>query len=184
MSTYFTVWHYAVVAFVTILFLLLTLLSLREKKASVRNSMIFSSFAVMILVAAFMIMAIDKYTKKAEVYQLKNRRILTTEQIVYSGYVQNVGNYKIGEVKLEIKLVNKGHVTGNVKAGSFYKPSGFLDFFGGGGNDKQKSRPQQVTETFVIARNLRPGKSEQFHVTMPYPPYFKHTADFTRVFAH
>ncbi len=184
MTTYFTIWHYAVIAFVAILFLLLTLLSLREKKPNVRNSMILSSFVVMVLVAAFMLMALDKYTKKAEVFELKNRRILTTEQIVYSGFVQNVGNYTIGEVKLEIKLVNKGHVTGNVKGGSFYKPSGFFDFFGGGGDDKRKYRPQQVIETFVIAKNLRPGKTEQFHVSMDYPPYFKHTADFTRVFAH
>ena len=49
---------------------------------------------------------------------------------MYTGIVKNEGKHEIGEVTIEIKLVNKGHATGNVKGGNFYKPSGFFEFFG------------------------------------------------------
>lgn len=185
MTTFFTVWHYLVIVICVLLFLLLSLLSFTEKRINVRITMIFTSLVVMVLVAFFMIMGVDKYTKIAEVHGLKNRRILSTEQIVFSGYVTNQGNYTIGEVTFEVKLVNRGHVSGNVKAGSFYKPSGFFDFFfGGGGDDRREHRPQQIIKTFVIARNIEAGRTETFHVTLDYPPYFEQTAFFTRVFAH
>lgn len=184
MTTYFTIWHYGVVLLSILLFVLAIIISMREKKASIRNSMIFSSFLVLILVALFLIMALDKYTKVAKVTGVKNRRMLNTEEIVYSGYVQNVGNYTIGKVKYEIKLVNKGHATGNVKGGNFYKPSGFFDFFGGSGGSKETYRPQKVVYEFIIAKDLQPGETRFFSVAMPYPPYFKHVADFKRTFAH
>jgi len=184
MSTYFTIWHYGVIILSLLLLTLAIIVAFRETKSSVRNSMIFSSVLVVILVAAFLIMALDKYTKIAKVTGVKNRRILNTEEIVYSGYVQNVGNYTIGKVKYEIKLVNKGHATGNVKGGNFYKPSGFFDFFGGGSKDKKTYRPQKVEYEFIIAKDLKPGETRFFSVAMPYPPYFKHVADFKRTFAH
>lgn len=183
MSTYFTIWHYGVVILCIVLFLITIIISIKEPRVKIRNSMIFSSFLVLVLVAAFLIMALDKYTKIAKVTGVKNRRMLNTEEIVYSGYVQNVGNYTIGEVRYEIKLVNRGHETGKVKGGSFYKPSGFFDFIGGGDN-KKANRPQKYIHTFVIAKKLKPGETRFFSVSMPYPPYFKHVADFKRTFAH
>ncbi|MEA1920473.1 MAG: DUF2393 family protein [Campylobacterota bacterium] len=182
--THFTFIHYLVLLVVALLFVLTVILSLREKKTKIRTTMILSSLAVMVLIASFFMMALDKYTKIAEIRGLKNTRMLMNEQIVYSGYVHNAGKFKIGKVELEIKLVNKGHVTGNVKGGSFYKPSGFWDFFGGGEAAKRKARPQTIIRTFVVAEDLKPGKAKYFSVRMPYPPYFKHTADYTRVFAH
>ena len=90
--------------------------------------MIFASFLVVMTAGAFTIMAIDKYTKKATLYGVKNTRILRNETIVFTGFVKNKGDYTIGKIVLNVKLVNKGHVTGNVKGGSFYKPSGMFDF--------------------------------------------------------
>ncbi|CAI6157016.1 MAG: hypothetical protein SPLUMA2_SPLUMAMAG2_00658 [uncultured Sulfurimonas sp.] len=55
----------------------------------------------------------------------------------------------------ELKLVNRGHATGNVKGGNFYKASGFLDFFTSGFN--KVSKPQSIVKEFVVARNLKPG---------------------------
>lgn len=182
MMTYFTIWHYLVVAVCILLFALAAFVSIREQSPKIRNSMIFSSFIVLLLVSAFLIMALDKYTKKVELYGLKNTRILRTEQIQYSGYVRNVGNYTIGKVTVELKLVNKGHVTGNVKAGSFYNPSGFMEFFGDG--EKKAYKPQKVEETFVVAEDLKPNEAKSFVIRLRYPPYFQHTADFVRVFAH
>jgi len=182
--THLTIVHYLVLAIMVLLFILTVVLSFREKRLRIRHSMIITSFVSFTLISGFLMMALDKYTKKAEIRSLKNTRVLMNEQIIYSGYAYNAGKYTIGKVELEIKLVNRGHVTGNVKAGSFYKPSGFLDFIGGGETAKRKDRPQTIVKTFVVARDLKPGKAKYFSVRMPYPPYFEYTADFTRVFAH
>ncbi len=182
--THLTIVHYLVLAVVTLLFLLTVVISFREKNPKIRTTMIFSSLAVTILIAGFFMMALDKYTKIAKIRGLKNTRLLMNEQIVYSGYAYNAGKFMIGKVELEIKLVNKGHVTGNVKGGSFFKPSGFADFFGGGETAKRKNKPQTLIRTFVVATDLKPGKSKYFSVRMPYPPYFSSTADYTRIFAH
>ena len=94
--------------------------------------------------------------------------------------MKNTGNHTIGEVTFEIKLVNKGRATGNVKGGNFYKPSGFLDFFGGGMNILS-SKPQTITKEFVVAQNLKPGHAKQFRVYFKYPGYFSNVSHFTKV---
>jgi len=182
MTTYFTVWHYTVVIISIIIFLLLVFLSFRDKRPGVRNAMIFSSFLVMSLVSGFLILALDKYTKKVKLVGLTNYRQLNTEKIFYSGYVTNTGNYTIGSVKIEFKIVNKGHVSGNVKGGSFFKPSGVSEFFSSGSS--KRYRPQKLEETVVVAKNLEPGKTKYFNVTFDYPPYFKQVSHFQRIFAH
>ncbi len=182
--TYLTIVHYLVLGIIALLFVLSVILSLKEKNLKIRHSMILASFVAMSVLAGFLMFAIDKYTKKAQIRGLKNTRLLMNEAIVYSGYAYNVGKYTIGKIKLEIKLVNRGHVTGNVKGGNFYKPSGLADFFGGGDTAKRKNRPQSIIRTFTVAKNLKPGKAKYFSVKMPYPPYFEYTADYTRVFAH
>lgn len=182
MSTYLTLWHYLALAIGVLIFVLTVILAFYEKRSNIRNSIIFSSVLVNAVIGFVIMMAIDKYTKKAEVFNLQNHRLLQTEQIVFTGVVSNVGNYTIGKVELEIKLVNKGHVSGNVKAGTFYKPSGFSDFFGGMSSNTYQ--PQTLIETPVIAENLQPGESRKFRVAFDYPPYFKGVTQFTRIFAH
>jgi len=181
MSTYFTIWHYLAVIVSFLLFLVAVIASFNEERTNVRNSMIFSAFIVAVMIAGFAILGLDKYTKIAQVYNLENHRNLQTEKIIFTGVVKNIGNYTIGEVKLEIKLVNRGHVSGNVKAGTFFKPSGFSEFFSSGA---EKYQPQTVLETPIIAYNLQPGESRTFRVVLDYPPYFKGVTLFTRTFAH
>jgi len=182
--TYMTYLHYLVLLIFALLFVVTVILSIREKNSKIRFTMILSSFVVMLLLSGFFMMALDKYTKIAEIRGLKNTRLLMNEKIVYSGYAYNAGKFTIGKIELEIKLVNRGHVTGNVKGGNFYKPSGFWDFFGGGETAKRKERPQTIIRTFVVAKDLKPGKAKYFSVRLPYPGYFTSTADYTRVFAH
>lgn len=184
MITHMTLLHYLVLAIVVLLFVLSVIVAMREERGSVRFTLILTSVVVMVMLSGFLFMALDKYTKIAEIRNLKNIRMLMNEEIIYSGYAYNAGKYTIGKVELEIKLVNRGHVTGNVKAGNFFRPSGFWDFFGGGEAAVRKERPQTIIRTFVVATDLAPGKAQSFSVRMPYPPYFEHTADYTRVFAH
>lgn len=182
LSTHFTIWHYAVVLIALLLFIVLTIYSLRQSNRKTAFSMIFSSFLVMTLVSVFMIMALDKYTKKVELTKLDNRRMLMSEKIVYTGIVTNVGNYTIGEVTIEFKLVNRGHVTGNLKGGSYFKSSGFFDFFSGA--NKRDYKVQTIKENIVVATDLEPGKSKYFNVSFSYPPHFEQVAHFQRIFAH
>jgi len=184
MSTYFTIWHWAALTSFSIIFLLLVLLSLREKNQKNILSMIFASFLVIVTAGVFSLMAIDKYTKKATLYGVKNTRILRNETIVFTGFVKNKGDYTIGKIVLKVKLVNKGHVTGNVKAGSFYKPSGLFDFLSSFGEGSKTYKPQKVEKDYVVAKNIEPGKAVFFRVQMPYPGYFKHVAEFTSITAH
>ena len=184
MTTYFTIWHWSVVTGFALIFLFLVLISLKESNQKNILSMIFASFLVIMTAGAFSIMALDKYTKKATLYGVKNTRILRNETIVFTGFVKNKGEYTIGKINLKVKLVNKGHVTGNVKAGSFYKPSGMFDFISSFGDDSKTYKPQKVEEVYTVASMIEPGKAVFFRVEMPFPPYFKHVSEFTSITAH
>jgi hypothetical protein len=180
--TLFNYWHF-IVLFVILLFGALGVYSaFQQEKKKLILPMVFSVSLVTILLASFSVVVVDKYTKKAKLYKLKNRRILQQEKIMYTGIVKNEGKFKIGKVSVEIKLVNRGMATGNVKGGSFYKPSGFLDFFKGGENKLFK--PQQIVKEFVVAKNLKPGAAKSFRVYFDYPPYFSSVSQFTKVYAH
>lgn len=173
-------WHYIFLGIFFLIFIVGVILSLRQKNKTLMLQMLISTTLVVSLLALFSVLVVDKYTKKVEVVKIKNKRLLSTEQIIYSGVIKNTGNHKIGKVTLEIKLVNKGHATGNVKGGNFYKPSGFLDFFSGGlGIDK--SKPQSITKKFIVATNLKAGAAKQFRVHFRYPGYFRSVADFIEV---
>jgi len=182
MITLFNYWHFVVLGVIFIIFLGGVVASFRQKDKKLVLPMLFSVSLISLLLVGFSIVAVDKYTKVVKLYKLKNKRLLSIEKIIYTGIVKNEGNYKIGKVKIEIKIVNRGHATGNVKGGSFYKPSGFFDFFGGGSNTLYK--PQTVTKEFVVAKNLKPGASKSFRVYFDYPPYFKSVSQFVKVYGH
>jgi len=178
--TLFNYWHFV---FFGIIFLILIgglIASFRQTEKKLILPMLLSVTLISVFLAFFSVMVVDKYTKKVELFKLKNKRLLSTEQIIYTGIVKNTGNHTIGQVTFEIKLVNRGHATGNVKGGNFYKPNGIMDFFGGGmgmSNDK----PQSITKEFVVAKNLKPGTAKSFRVYFRYPPYFRSVADFAEV---
>lgn len=178
--TLFNIWHYL------FLFLALGMLAggiyfaFKQPKKIV-IPMIISVTLISTLLGAFSILAVDKYTKVAKLYKVENKRLLSIEKTVYTGVVKNEGNYEIGEVTFEVKLVNKGHVTGNVKAGSFFSPSGFMDFFTGA---NILYKPQTIKKRFVVATNLKPGEAQNFRVYFDLPPYFRNVSQFFSVEAH
>ena len=124
--------------------------------------------------------AVDKYTKKVELFKFENKRILSLEKIVYSGFVRNVGNHAIGQVTFEIKIVNKAREMGN--ADSFFENRGLGDIFGSGANVLY--RPQSITKTFTVAKDLKPGQAKSFRVYFDYPPYFRNVSQFPKVYGH
>jgi len=175
-------WHFITFGVIFLIFLGGVVSSFKQEDAKMKITMLLVVTIISILLAGFSVVVVDKYTKKVSLHKLKNKRLLSTERIIYSGIVRNDGNHKIGKVTFEVKLVNKGHATGNIKGGSFYKSSGFFDFFKQGFN--VKSQPQSITKEFVVAKNLKPGAAKSFRVYFRYPPYFRSTAEFTKVWGH
>jgi NADH:ubiquinone oxidoreductase subunit K len=171
-------WHYIFLGITFLMFVVGVFSAFRQKKKLV-VPMLISVTIVSIFFGFFSVMVVDKYTKEVKLYKLKNKRLLSTEQIIYTGIVKNTGKFSIGEVTIELKLVNKGHATGNVKGGNFYKVSSFFDFLSGMGISK--SKPQSITKEFVVAKNLKPGAAKSFRVYFRYPPYFRSVADFAKV---
>lgn len=178
----FTIIHYLIVTVGALLFLLGVVAALRQKQRKLVLPMIFSTLLISSLIVAIGIAAAEKYTKKVKLLKVDNRRYLTQEKISYFGLVKNVGKYPVKKVYLTIKLVNGGHATGRVKGPNFYKASGFFDFFSSGANKLYK--PQTVEKDLLIARDLQPGAVAPFRVTFDYPPYFKNTSQFIKVYAH
>lgn len=173
-------WHYIFLGISFLILLIGIISALKQESKKLVLPMLITSILVSALLAFFSIIVVDKYTKKVEIVKIKNKRILSTEKIIYSGVVKNTGNHKIGKVTIEIKLVNKGHATGNVKGGNFYKASGFFDFFSGSAGI-DRSKPQSIKKTFIIATNLKAGAAKQFRVNFRYPGYFRSVADFVEV---
>ena len=186
MSTLFNFWHYLAFSIGLLVFVGGIYLALQQEKKGTVAAMIFSVTLVTLVMSGLSIAVVDKYTKEVKLYKLENKRNLSTEQISFSGLVRNEGNYEIGEVTFEIKLVNQGLASGDVKAGTFYNPTGFMSFLGltSDGSSKKENKPQQVTHEFVVAKNLKPGHSQEFRVYFDYPPYFKSVAHFAKVYAH
>ena len=180
--TLFNYWHYFVLAIIFLIFVGGIIAAFRQEEKKVILPMLFSTTLISVFLAIFSVFIVDKYTKEVKLYKLENKRLLSTEKIIYTGVVKNEGNYMIGEVVVEIKLVNKGHATGNVKGGNFFKASGFMDFFSGGSGKLYK--PQSITKEFVVAKNLKAGAAKSFRVYFDYPPYFRSVADFSKVTGH
>ena len=182
MMTLFTIWHYLIIVMMVLFFAGGVYISLTQPNKKLRFPMIISFTLIILLVGVFSLIVLDKYTKVVSLYKMQSKRLFNIEKIVYTGIVKNEGNYEIGEVTFELKLVNKGHVTGNVKAGSFFSPSGFAEFFGGGAGVLYK--PQTIIKKFVVAENLKPGDAQSFRVHFDYPPYFRSVAEFAKVYGH
>jgi len=181
--TLFNYWHFIIFGVILIIFVAGVFSAFRQESKKFLVPMLISTALVTGFLAIFSVVVVDKYTKVVKLHKLKNKRLLSTEQIIYTGIVRNEGNFPIGKVTFEIKLVNKGHATGNVKGGSFYKASGFFDFLNSGFN-KKKVKAQSITKEFTVATNLKPGAAKSFRVHFRYPPYFRSTAQFEKVWGH
>ncbi|MBU0720822.1 DUF2393 domain-containing protein [bacterium] len=181
MITLFNIWHYLVLGIVLVIFIIGLISAFKQPKKKLVFPMLVSVSLISLLAAVFSILVVDKYTKNVKLYKMENKRLLSIEKVIYTGIVKNEGKYPIGEVTFEIKLVNKGHATGNVKAGSFFSPSGFADFFSGA---DVLYKPQSITKEFVVAKNLGPGEAKSFRVYFDYPPYFRSVAHFATVKGH
>ena len=182
MITLFNYWHFVVIGVIFLIFIGGVISSFKQENKKLILPMLVSVSLISTLLLGFSVVVVDKYTKIPKLYKLKNKRLLGIEKIVYSGIVKNEGNHEIGEVTFEIKLVNKGHVTGNVKGGSYFKASGFFDFFSG--KTAARYKPQSIVKEFIVAKNLKPGEAKAFRVYFDWPPHFRSVSHFSKVYGH
>jgi len=183
MIPYFTILHWLDIVFFLILFIFLVVISIKAAGENVKLliSMIFASFLVTAFSAVLGLIILEKYTKKAKLLDVKQRRVLINETLVLKGRVKNIGKFKINYCKLEIKLVNNGWGGGFTK-GTFFK-SGGLNIFGS--KEKQQQKPNTVKATRVIIKDgLLPGEIKNFSAVIPYPPYFKNTYLNYKLYCH
>ncbi len=184
--TLFNYWHFIILGLILLGFIGGVISSFRQESKKMVVPMLISVTLITALIGGFSIVVVDKYTKVVKLYKMKNKRLLSTEQIIYTGIVKNEGNHKIGKVTFEIKLVNKGHATGNVKGGNFYKASGIAGFFENifSSGSTRKNKIQSLTKEFVVATNLKPGAAKSFRVYFRFPPHFRSMSQFAKVTGH
>ena len=183
MIPYFTILHWLTILFFLILFIFLVVLSVKasNNNTKVLLSMIFASFLVTAFGAGIGLVILEKYTKKAKILNMAQRRVLLNETLVLKGRVKNIGKFKINYCKLEIKLVNNGW-GGKIQKGDFFKPGGLKIF---GSKDEEKKRPNTIKATKVIIKDgLLPGEIKNFSVGVPYPPYFRNTYLNYKLYCH
>jgi len=175
MNTYFTLWHYTAVILISLALLASSAVTLRNPKTSSKASIIFTYIITALALMFTSILVIDSYTKKITLSNLDNQRIYRTEKLMFTGSVQNSGDYPISEVSVEIKIVNKDTIA--KEGGPSYQSNAFAELVG-----DAKAKPSFIVVTEVVATNLKPGQRKNFIIMMPYPSYFKGFTDYIRAF--
>lgn len=160
-----TVIHWIVAVVFLLLFLILSLLSLREKSTKSMLTMVFSSLLLTIAAGAISLVVLDKYTKKAKVLTYTTQQDLAHESVIVRGVVQNIGKYEIGYCKLEVRVSR--NMKGGRRASSYFTPTKSLDFMSSVGNKKST-----ITVEEKIVEDLAPGEKHKFFINVRFPTYF------------
>ncbi len=176
---YMSFLHWIVVAVFVLLFLILVILSYKEKNRKTFFSMVFSSFLLISMGIVFSLFALDKYTKKGKLLYSKQIRDYRKEIVKISGKIKNVGKIKIGYCKVEVRISND--ITGmGGKRTSYFTPSQSLsDIFG-----SKDVKSNIITEDFLAVSDLEPKKSKNFSISMPFPPHFVNPKYKVKIFCH
>ncbi len=184
--TLFNIWHYLVIAIAILSLMGIIYISFKQKTMQLQVTVFFSLLLIILLIGAIAMTLVDKYTKEVTLSKLESKRLLSIEKVAYSGIVTNVGDYEIGEVTFELKLVNQGHVIGNGRSTSFFNSVGLWDMIMGKGSNSESSanKTQSLEKEFIVAKNLKPGQSQSFRVYFAFPPHFSNVSQFTKVYAH
>ncbi|MCX6073882.1 MAG: DUF2393 family protein [Campylobacterales bacterium] len=177
MTTYFTVWHYIFTIVITLSLITATLLTLLQRNLRFKGSIIFVYFLSAAGLLFIAILMIDNSTKHPTLMNIDHHRFLPKEKIIFTGRIRNSGDYTIGEVNVEIKLINKD--TGVRSKNPTYQSNAFAELLGDKGLEK---KPSFTIHTEVVATNLKPGQIKKFWIAMPYPPYFKGHSEDVKVY--
>jgi len=167
--TYFTILHWFVLAIISLFFILITLLVMRNQQEKSPFSTVIVIFLLMVMIFVISIFGLDEYTKVARLENVSHQKVLINESLVLSGRIRNVGGFTIGKCKLEVEIFSdRVGEAGNTAL--FTPKSIFGDFFT---NKKADEESAPVSKTFIIAENLQKGELRNFSVSMRYPTALK-----------
>lgn len=177
MNTYMTLWHYGTLGIIGTIFLILLIITLQDStKTSTKVSIIITYLSTSIALSYGALLFIDTYTKKVSLSKVKDTRFLPTEKIFFSGSVYNEGEYAIGTVSVEIKIINRE--TAAKEGEPSFQSNAFTEILG---DDPTTYKPSYLITTEVVATNLKPGQRKSFRIAMPHPPHFKGYSVYPRV---
>lgn len=178
--SYFTIIHILVLCVIFALFVLFFILSLKASK-KLFWSLVFTNVLVCSVISVFLMVVLDKYTKKGVLENLKNQRVLRTESIVFMGDIRNVGSFTLSNCNLSIKIVNNILSKDNLKGDNIFKSSGLSLFSWLSRESKENEKSNVIEYKFSVAKNLQAKKSTPFSASMPYPPYFSKAIIITKL---
>lgn len=177
--TYFTILHWLFLGVIALVFTLIVVLIMRmnDKQAALPTILTMLLFFTFITILG--IYVIDKYTKLARLENVLQKKVLINESFSISGQIRNIGNFKIGQCSLEVKISN-----GTIESGSdgpLFVPKSALDNL-----FKRDAAPNTIetTKSFVIAENLDKGELRNFTVFMRYPPSYSKPYTRYELFCH
>ena len=162
-----TIVHWIVLAIFVLIFLILLLLSMKEKNSKIFFSMAFSSLLLVSVGIVFSMFILDKYTKQGELVSFKHKIDLRKEIVKIDGKIKNSGKFKIGYCNATVRISNHPP-KGSRGSTSFFKASNSI-------SDMFSAKPQKknlIEEELLAVTNLDPKKSKKFQVRLGYPTYF------------
>ncbi len=165
---YFTFLHWIAVAIFLLIFLLLAILASKEPDKKNRRILIIAAFSITLMGGIASLYALEKYTKKSKLLSYTQKRLLSTESVVFTGKIQNSGKFKLAECSIKVKFTNNVMTMGRPK-NTFFKPSSGLGWLFS--DKKEQEKPNKIEESFVVAKDLAPHKVKNFRIQMHYPPY-------------
>ncbi|MBP1681813.1 MAG: hypothetical protein H6Q35_2152 [Proteobacteria bacterium] len=167
--TYFTILHWFAIIVIVLIFALIVALTIRnhDGKSSLFPPILATLF-IMIVFATFAIYGLDKYTKVARLENIVQKKVLINESFSISGQIRNIGNFKIGQCILEVKIANDSLEKIGTDSAIFVPKSALDNIFNWG----EKSATIETTKEFVIAENLYTGEMRNFTIFMRYPPSY------------
>ncbi len=174
---YFSILHWIIVSIFLLIFLLLSFLSMKEKKKNVIISMIISSFIVTLFAGVISIYVLDKYTKKVKILSYSTRNDPKHESVIVNGTVKNIGRYKVGYCTLELRISNS--MSGRYAKTSYFTPNSSFDFF----SSKPKKKNIVKIEKDIVY-NLSPQKSKNFVMIARIPAHFEKAKYKLQLFCH
>ena len=178
---YFTILHWLTLAILLVLFILISIIALKQTNRKILLSMLFSNFLVITTLAVFSMFVLDKYTKQARLEDMTQKRVLITESLVLSGKIRNIGHFSIGKCKIEVRLVNDALTASTVSGSKVFTPNAGFDFFS---KSKRDTKPSTIIKEFTIAKNFNKGELRNFSVSLKYPPYFRKPTMIYKLYCH
>ncbi|WP_041956096.1 DUF2393 family protein [Sulfurospirillum arsenophilum] len=179
--TYFTVLHWFAMIVIVLLFALIVTLTVRSNdgKASLVPP-ILATFFILSLFAIFAIYALDKYTKVARLENVVQKKVLINESFSITGQIRNIGQFKIGQCVLEVKIANDSLEKIGADSAIFVPKSALDNLFNWG----EGTKSIETIKEFVIAENLHTGEMRNFTVFMRYPPSYAKPYTRYELFCH